>query len=325
MAFLGFLTGGVETFIVVLLAVFILWVLWKIILAPLGRLFGFGAKNMGQLADYSIKKGVDSWFEARKEKDREDKEEGEEGFIADHTKKIKDISGAALGIIKNVQSTNDFNDTKIHELQQLLKTQEELLSDDERMYGDLISLYDKDLSSAKRIFNDARSIAQRQDKIMTLASKRIGDLENVDEKTSFEGEILRLGKNLREISEQLGVYEQRDAHDAQELRELSKQRIRLTKDTKARVADTEKALILTPVMQQLPRITENLTAMEKNGDVLSGLTQRVQEMVQERKSIATAIASIEPKIQAMDKEQEKRIQESDARIADLVREGKMAA
>src|SRR3989338_396460 len=194
MALGNLFTGGIFTFIILIVIVFALWAVYKIIFAPILSFFGFGKKTLGQLGERTTKNWLDSWT---RERDIAAKE-----FVGAIERSVEESTKAFHGISASFQ--RDRADTKkiIKEYKQSIGDQKTIRQQTEERVGilgkDPINQKDPFAGNIMRLANEIQALEG------TILAEENQDREQLQELVTIaetrDNKAKRIGKSLGKIN-----------------------------------------------------------------------------------------------------------------------------
>lgn len=319
MALGDFLGGGALGFVIVLVAVFIFWILYKIILAPIFGLFGWGKKNLGGLADLIGKMKIANSPE------EEEKNLAEEQTII--------TQGLALlnGLEKNIDSKVDIlnraekkgalNEFEVTIIRAEFDSQENFFINP--MKHSLIILkekFQKDQKSLDARIKEIKETLEYLKRMKNLAQNRISFAvknQAVELATNFQGMVLLID-NMSKIIELVDVYESKIKTDLSEQERLIKI-IETEMPQAEKLVASGKNLTIEITVQKIPEIRQILLQLKELIKRINPLNETAKSLLKERESFAKSLSKEYFTFINDAKELKKRVDASQFQINELVK------
>jgi len=330
MAFFDFLGGGVLTVVLIVLALLVLWGVYKIVIAPFFSLFGWGKKNVGKLAD----RGMTNWVDSRTRERREQKREEQESAGEKQAKMVLNQAGDATAnmgnLLTNVAQTQDFNEEKVKAMRAYLNELESFLIEGRKIFNGLIGEYQEDRKETERILRDIAEVIRMQNGIEQNSLEKAREMiQKYGEQDNNSTNTAALAEEIKALGSQLNAIETKDADLARQLEDLTEQRKAMLKKIDIIREDSYKALKIEPVYQQLSRLQENQEKIKGDLEELAGILSTINSIIQSHVQMQQGVQQLNQKIAPLLQEQQKYIHASAVHLRKLVAEGvlpkKMAA
>ena len=313
--------GGILTFGIVLLAVFLLYLLWRVLIAPILALFGIGAKSMSRFSERGISNWGNAWSRERNIQEREQKESAEEGRAKRNAQQSKNINENERILLQDSASTQNFSEEKVRAMNSFLKEQEEIILEEEKMFDSLSKEYKLDRKETRRMLDDIKAIIRMQRDIEQQALANARAIEKYGRRDDHYGRIIAIVEEMKSFEVQIQGLEARDVEVARQLEDVTEQRSDLIKEIKHSLDDSHAAMKKEPILSQLPNLQANQQKREENMNKLIVAIESAGEILQEHKRIGQAMQGMYGKITPLLEEQQKHILESTAHLRMLAEQG----
>ncbi|MSR86018.1 hypothetical protein EXS74_01325 [Candidatus Woesearchaeota archaeon] len=318
---LDFLGGGVLAFVVVLVAIFILGIIYKIIIAPILRLFGFGVKGMGKSADLAMNNWVDSWNRERKGGERERREYAEEGQAQALTQRSEQVNQQVGRILSEAGSTQNLGQEKVDALKALLKEQEDLLDQDRNLFKDLETNYGADRKNIRTITDDLKTVfrAERDIERRSLDIQR--EIERYTQGDPNYSKIAAICEQVKLFETQIQDIEARDIDLARQLQAITENRRRVVKVIRIILEDSRATMKKEPILPELPHLMENQQRVEQGMQQLLALNEEAKSLITDHTALLQPLENITGQVTPLLEQQEGFIRASLVKLAELAAAG----
>ncbi len=326
MAIGDFLGGGAMAFIIVLVAVFILWILYKVILAPIFSVFGWGKQTMGKLGERAMNNMVDNWTKDKNEGNNEKNESAQEGQAGQLGAQGKDLAANASGLLGNVASTGNFSEEKVSQFKLILNEQEKVMSQQKVLFNKLYEEYHLAQKNFKKGLNNLRDVIDEQSRIERAALEQARQIEKFGQTDPSLGRIIGIVEEIKPLAKGLIAFDAQEREHYESLQSLSKNRSVMTNDILRLVHDSKSVFFLAnekkvAPLQQVPLLQQNQKLIEEKMSQLVAYTDEAKKININLEQIMNQIQQIDAKIIPLLKEQQELIQASKAYLEKLKLEG----
>ncbi|MDP3728360.1 MAG: hypothetical protein Q8R18_02790 [bacterium] len=323
MALGNLLSGGVLTFVIILLVVFVLWILYKIVFAPILSLFGFGTRSMGKLAGRGLGNLMDDWTKGRNGEERARKESAEEGEEESLVRKGYSADSDAMSLLRNISSTQNFNSENVKIMTNSVKLQEQCISERRKILNDLKSSYKEDRKYVGKLIDDLKAGIRGQGKIEKRALEIAREIEkyHVTVENNTYGRIVEIAERIKPLEERVQPFEQKNIELSRALEESVTQRENLLKAQSTALDKMKSSLKKDPILPELQNIEEQQMIINTKLQTEVTITQEARSIQKEHAQIAHGVNQILSQVIPLLQEQDRAIQASTAQLVDLVNRG----
>ncbi len=320
---LEFISGGTLTFGIILLALFVLWILYKIIIRPLFSLLGFGTKSMGSLVGRGLNNMVDDWTKGRAGEQRSVRERSAEGEEKSLARKWHKTSTDTTGLLRNISSTQDFNSENVKIMNDSVKLQEQAIREGNRILNDLASSYKTNRKSLEKIIDDVKAEIRRQEQIENQALEIARKIEkyHVTVDNNAYGRITQIAERIKSLQKRIQPLEQRNIELSRTLEETVSQRKNLLEVMSTALGKMKSSLKKDPVLPELQNIAEQQNIVNAKLETYVRITQEAESLLNEHTQITHQVNQILAQVIPLLKEQQEAIQESTAQLTGLINRG----
>ncbi|HIH15599.1 MAG: hypothetical protein QT08_C0015G0012 [archaeon GW2011_AR17] len=323
MALGNLFTGGIFTFIILIVIVFALWAVYKIIFAPILSFFGFGKKTLGQLGERTTKNWLDSWTRERDIAERETNDGALESKGSTALEEGADAVGNLDKLLITVQKSQNFNEERVVAAKEFVGAIERSVEESTKAFHEISASFQRDRADTKKIIKEYKQSIGDQKTIRQQTEERVGILgkDPINQKDPFAGNIMRLANEIQALEGTILAEENQDREQLQELVTIAE-----TRDNKAKRIGKSlgKINVLLKKKPILPEIVPLQTLTEEIKIAIQDIlteTKNMQSLLRRRQELSRGIMNIESQLRDLIQEQRKQILSSEANFADLQSRG----
>jgi len=317
MALLDFLGGGILTYVVIVVVLFLFWIAWKLILSPL---FGFGKKSI-ELSDRALSGLGKSWSAAAREAGHLNLELATEGASDQRGKRAAQTMEGLGSLLNESQSRQDFSSERVDAVRRGINAVSSDMKEEAAAFDTLFTQYKADRREVDRILRSVKQQVGDQQKIMRETLERRDKLARVGQTDPFAGELVRLTENIINRDKELTAAETQDKNLLRQVTSVAETRIKKVKGITSRFDEMDRLLKLEPPLQQVPKLQEQVQQIKRILAELSAEHDELRALLQRRKELLQGVMRTEGELRLRLEEQKKQIQASEAHFQDLRRRG----
>lgn len=325
----GFLGGGLLTFGIIIAALFIIYIFYRIILAPLLAIFGINRENVAKLSQRGMENIVDVVTKGRDEVEREEKEVIQESEAQAIAQRGEQVNQNVKQVLEDAENAQSLGPEKADVLKAMIKEQEDLLDQDAKLFAAIEKSYNEDRTTARKIRDDLNLLFRTQRGIERRALQTAQEIERYGQTDASYSSIVALCEQIRPFETQVQDLEARDVDLSRQLGELTGRRRAVLRAVRIILDDNLATLRKEPLLPQLQHLEENQTRTEQGMQQLLSLNGEAKSLVADHHALIQPLQNIEGQITPLVQQQQRFIETSLAHLKQLVGSGaipqKMAA